>query len=188
MPSYDDPIYNIRFEIIQIILNELYKTTDDNIRIKLNKFVSHNNGLHEELRSIGGIIYGANKYLSDTPGSDIVRAYVLHESLEPQFKDFLHQINLHNIHKTYSKRLLSIMFNMQPNFDQLSEALGPRLIGVAVQALAPQYRSVVEKTLKASPPSPDFPTFYEKHREYFKLLQEQVIRNMLLKTKSGETK
>jgi hypothetical protein len=181
------PLHDVQHEVIQILINELYSQTDKNIISKTDHFIKLNNQKHHSTYTVGGIIHNGRTYTSSAPNSSYLPAYVVHPSLESKFADFIYNCEVHEIHKTYANRILATFFNIKPNMDQISEALGPRLVATLFDALHPEYQKQLKRLWEQFPPSTKFPGFYKEYRDYFKNLQEQVLRNLLLKNQPGET-
>jgi hypothetical protein len=184
--NYFDTFHGLLPVLQKHLFTSLYNNELKISRTTLRNLIIENNGLHGDPHVMGAIMYQGEKYFAGYPADEYRIHYSIHEDLMGRFLAYRKKEKDLNYETKKTKRLLATLFNTQPNLHQLQEALGNTLVNQMLDALSPKARAnVVHKLEQRVPPSPTFAEFLSANRQYFHMLQQRVIKNMLLGKKSN---
>lgn len=172
--------------IQQVAINDLLDLPKKFLLTEICELVKWNNALHGFDKGYGGITYNGHHYMTGHVLDDMAPFFPPHEDLKNRFLKYINQKDQYEEEARYTRRLLPILFNIQPSYNQLVKAIGTQLVTNMVENLRPVTQQEVLQELKATPDSDKFEAFYEENKEFLLAIQERIIKNMLLKSSQKE--
>lgn len=181
LPLSEKDIDHVEHVFLHEVLDILFGYEKTQIETTLRELVKNNNQFHGQHGMVGAILYKGKEY-STGLHADFVPHHPPAKEIEPDFLAWLKQNKRFSSERHNAKRLITMLFNTQPNYEQLYKAFGAQLMQrVMTNTIIHSARVNITAHYQKRSASKSFNKFFETNKEYFHNLQERVIRNMLLK-------